>query len=135
MVCPDLHADRWVVMIGVNGDYYGFWERYYTSALLDAIYRRDRNSSIYVLNGLPLPDTLDVEYHDRLASFNVMLETMVADWQAGGRDIHLVDAFTALAPDSLFPSEYIMDKLHPNRAGYDILGREIIEVMRDDDEG
>lgn len=126
---PELGADDWVVMIGVNGDYYTFWERYYTTALLSAINERNPEANLYVLNGLQVPDTVSAERQQRLEAFNLMLESLVADWRAAGRNIHLVDAFSALAPDSLFHPEYFADAIHPNRAGYDILGHEILKAM------
>jgi hypothetical protein len=126
---PDLNADEWVLSVGVNGDYYNFWERYYTVALIEAIYRRNNAASIYVLNGLPLPDTMGVERISRLNTFNATIEGSVSDWQNAGRSIYLVDAFHALAPDSSFPDQYFTDHLHPNDSGYAVIASEILDVM------
>jgi lysophospholipase L1-like esterase len=119
-------------MIGVNGDSYGYWERRYTPELIDTIHARNTNSYMYVLNGLPYPNNTDPLIVNQLYSFNEMLDSIVAFKLASGWNIRLVDAFSALAPDSVFNPVLFYDNLHPNEAGYEILAQEILNVMKND---
>ncbi len=141
---PSLSADIWVLMIGVNADYYSrrLFEHLYTQQLLDRMYERNNQAHIYVLNGIQLPDSIyengrlvDAEIitarRNRLYDFNHLLEDFVTQRREAGHQIFLVDAFSALSPDSLFNAEYMHDHLHPNQQGYGVLAKKILKCMSD----
>jgi lysophospholipase L1-like esterase len=125
----DLNSDIWVLTIGVNGDYYTQTERLHTAQLINEMIRRNPRGTICVLNGLPLPDTTAQERIDRLYSYNQLVADIAAHRRSRGYDVRLVDAFHTLAPDSVFNPDYMVDHLHPNAAGYDLLAREIYRVL------
>jgi lysophospholipase L1-like esterase len=129
---PDLSADIWVLMIGVNGNYYGYWERYYTPQLIDSIYERNHAAYIYVLNGLALPDTMSTYIHARTDYFNESLDILEDQYRAQGRNLRVVNAFEAMTIDSSFNAGLFCDELHPNPAGYKALADAIIKTMRQD---
>jgi len=126
---PTVNADMWIFMVGVNGDY-GYWERYYTRQIVDTLLARNPESYAYVLNGLPFPDTVSSYRLSRLYAFNDMLDTLIANRQAQGLHVRLVDAYTAFAPDSSFNEALFFDEFHPNQSGYDVLAGEVLRVMK-----
>jgi hypothetical protein len=134
---PALNADIWVMMLGVNGDFYNTFERFYIVSLMENIHARNPNCELYVLNGLPLPDSIDPSFsdsttsaiHQRLLDFNTYLEEKVNERAAIGWHIKLVDAFSAVSRDSAWVPEYFLDPLHPNDEGYVQLGAKILETM------
>jgi lysophospholipase L1-like esterase len=128
---PELNADIWILMIGVN-DNYSYWEQRYTSAIIDTLHNRNTDSYIYVLNGLPYPDQYPQSSIDAMYSFNRMLDSIVTTKQSDSWNIRLVDAFKAIAPDSAFNQELFYDQLHPDEAGYAVIADEILKVMRQD---
>jgi hypothetical protein len=134
---PDLNADIWVMMLGVNGNFYDFLERFYIVALMEAIHARNRDCEMYVLNGIPVPDSVDPVYSDsavavfqqRVLEFNSYLEEKAEERRANGWKIQIVDAFSALSEDSAWVLEYYYDPIHPNEKGYELLAREILKTM------
>ncbi|MBD3390590.1 MAG: hypothetical protein GF418_01095 [Chitinivibrionales bacterium] len=129
---PETESDIWVLMVGVNGDMYGYWERYYSRKLIDSVLVRNTDAFLYILGGLPLPDTVASYRHTRLYSFNDMLDSLAGARRDEGYNTRYVDAFSAVAPDSTFDSTLFVDMLHPNQDGYDRIAEEILRVMRDD---
>ncbi|MFW6221411.1 MAG: GDSL-type esterase/lipase family protein [Fibrobacterota bacterium] len=137
---PSLTADIWVLMIGVNGNYYSVREPYFTPILVDMMHNRNPQGHIFVLNGIQIPDTIyemDTivcadsidSRRQRLYDFNNTLEEAIALRQDEGKNVYLVDAFSTLSPDSLFHHEYMADYLHPNQSGYQILAEAILRCM------
>jgi nitrogen fixation-related uncharacterized protein len=148
---PSTYADIWVYMCGVNEGYqfplyywpYGL--NNYAPATLDEMHNRNPQSEIYVINAIPFPKDTGGDFNEQADSmfkanlpvFNHMLDTAVTarrqTWlgrREGG--VWLVDAFDSLAklPDSTRDSVYFSDYLHPNQAGYNRLGRAILDAMR-----
>jgi lysophospholipase L1-like esterase len=128
MSTPSLSADIWVLMIGVNG--LTETDPYYTPVLIDSMHARNPKAYLYVLNALPLPDSVGSDALEALGSFNGMLAAEIAQRKSRGWNIYPVDAFSAIAPDSVFPTSLMTDFVHPNQAGYDKIGAELVRVMR-----
>jgi len=145
---PYLTADAWVYMIGVNGGYTNY-EWWYTVATIDLMHKRNPKSEIYVLTPIPLPrDTSDTYYtitndlRHSLTIFSQQLDSAVLErnknWlskEEGG--IWMVDVFTPLADtinfnikDSVYNPIYYNDLIHPNQLGYNVMGKEIIKVIK-----
>jgi lysophospholipase L1-like esterase len=140
---PNLTADAWVYMMGVNDGYsYAGW--YYALSTIDAMHDRNPKSEIYVLSVLPLPhDTSDAGYNidayfrTNLAWFNRKLDSTVTirrqQWRnrkEGG--IWMVDVFNPMAilPDSVYNPVYFDDFIHPNQKGYTLMGNRIIGTIK-----
>jgi hypothetical protein len=129
LACPWANADYWVQMTGVNGNY-NYSEQTYTRAIMDTIYRRNPAGELYVLNGLPLPDTLSVPPTiSDLYYFNSLLASIVDVRRNAGRSVFLVDAFALTSVDSVFNDTLFADYLHPNQTGYERLAGGIWQKM------
>jgi hypothetical protein len=129
LACPWANADYWVQMTGVNGNY-DYWEQTYTRAIMDTIYRRNPSGELYVLNGLPLPDTLSRQpTTSELYYFNSLLQGIVDVRRSAGRNVFLVDAFALMSVDSVFNDTLFFDYLHPNQTGYGRLADGIWQKM------
>ena len=126
---PQLNADLWVFMIGVNKAY-DSGESQGTINLINEAHRRNPQAGIYVLNGLPYPDYYSSGYQDRVHSYNSMLVDSMAVRRSQGWRVWVVDAFSqVMQSDSTFDYTYTADGIHPNQAGYDLIGKAIIDTM------
>lgn len=127
---PLLNADFWVFMIGVNKTYNNA-ESQYTISMIDEIHRRNPNAGIYVLNGLPYFDYYSWAYQDRVHAYNSTLADSAAARRSKGWRIWVVDAFSLFAQkDSTLNPDYSVDGIHPNQAGYDLIGKAVIDTMQ-----
>lgn len=126
----DLSADIWVLMMGANNSYNNS-ELLSTIGMMDLMYSRNHNARIYILNNPPCPDLsqyYQVNYN--LSVFNNALLDTIADRTAKGYHVFLVDAYTLLTKNGEYDSTYFSDLVHPNQTGYDLLGQEILRIMR-----
>jgi hypothetical protein len=141
---PDVNADLWVFMNGVNDGYDRYPGWYYCVTSMDMMHSRNPKSEIYVINGLPLPhDTSDALYsvdsttRQNLVTFNHLLDSSVTQrrqlWRTrGDNGVWLVDANTPLSnpSDSTYNQIYFSDFIHPNQLGYEYIARLILAAMR-----
>jgi hypothetical protein len=141
---PDVNADLWVFMNGVNDGYDRYPGWYYCVTSMDMMHSRNPKSEIYVINGLPLPhDTSDALYsvdstaRQNLVIFNHLLDSSVTQhrqlWRPrGDNGVWLVDANTPLSNpnDSTYNPIYFSDFIHPNQLGYEYIARLILAAMR-----
>lgn len=127
---PLLTADFWVFMIGVNKSFDSN-ESQYTISLLDEIHRRNPKAGMYVLNGLPYANYYSWAYQDRVHAYNSMLADSVAARRSQGWRIWIVDAFSLFVQsDSTLNPAYSVDGIHPTQAGYDLIGKAVIDTMQ-----
>jgi hypothetical protein len=141
---PEVNADLWVFMNGVNDGYNRYPGWYYCATSMDIMHSRNPKSEIYVINGLPLPhDTSDALYtvdsttRQNLVIFNHLLDSSVTQrrqlWRSrGDYGVWLVDANTPLSnpADSTYNQVYFSDFIHPNQLGYEYIARLILAAMR-----
>ncbi len=140
---PDVNADIWVFMNGVNDGYTRFPGFFYCQNTIDMMHSRNPNSEIYVINGLPLPhDTMDALYvidstdRKNLYTFNRALDSLAiqrcASWESQKQNgVWLVDAFSPLSlPDSSYNPAYFYDFVHPNQSGYELMAQRIQSTMK-----
>jgi hypothetical protein len=128
---PNLNADTWVVMLGVNGGYY-YSELYYLMFILDQIHSNNPQAGIYVINGLPF-----VPSYGQDQIFNGWLADTIAAKKKLNWNISNIDAFTKFAINdtpnpALFTHEAPgaeLGLIHPNQAGYDTLANLILRTM------
>jgi lysophospholipase L1-like esterase len=132
---PQLAADIWVLMIGVNDAYSGT-ELRYSSMLMDVMISRNPAGRLYVLNGTPLTPEM-VVHNANLPYFNIAIadSIRVRDSVAtlGTKKSHVfqVDAFTAVTKNNgQLDSTLIADNVHPNQKGYNKLRDAIFTVMK-----
>ena len=126
---PLLNADFWVFMIGVNKSYDAS-ESQGTILILNEIHRRNPQAGIFVLNGLPYLNTYSYPYHEAVLTYNTMLADSVMSYRSQGWRIWVVDAFAQVMQiDSTFNPALTSDGIHPNQAGYNLIGKAIIDTM------
>ena len=127
---PQLNADLWVLMIGVNKAY-DITESQGTINLINEAHRRNPQAGIYVLKGLPYPDYYASGYMDRVNSYNTMLTDTLAARRAQGWRAWVVDAYSVVVKsDSTIDYTYSDDGIHPNQLGYTLIGKAIIDTMQ-----
>ena len=127
---PQLNADLWVLMIGVNKNF-DSGESQGTISLLDEVHRRNPQARMYVINGLPYPNWYSYAFLDRVNAYNTMLTDTLAVRRSQGWKIWVVDAFSLFAlSDSTLNLTYSDDGIHPNQAGYDLISKAIIDTMQ-----
>ncbi|MBD3244229.1 MAG: hypothetical protein GF331_26795 [Chitinivibrionales bacterium] len=128
---PEVNADYWIMMLGVNGNYH-IGEQTYSRIIIDSLHYRNEQGETYFLNGLPIPDTLTLPHPTDEARdyFNTLFDTVISVRRNAGWQVYVVDAFTALSIDSVFNDSLFADHLHPNQRGYERLVGTIWERMR-----
>ena len=83
----------------------------------------DARPTTHVFLGELLPDTLDVGIGPSVNAYNAGLATEVAEYTAEGDAITLVDTYDPFTnPDGSANPSLFYDGLHPDQAGYDVLG-------------
>jgi lysophospholipase L1-like esterase len=127
-----LTADIWVLMLGVNGGF-SSTEMQSTAAMINRMFTRNPKARLYTLLSPPFSGISLVQrrYYNNNIRDTVSGDT-VRSWAARGYaanvirsdSILAVDQYTAI--DSLFADD---PALHPNQLGYDILRKEILQVM------
>ena len=116
-------------MIGVNKTY-DIGESQGTILILNEIHRRNPQAGIFVLNGLPYLNTYSYAYHEAVHTYNTMLADSVTSYRSQGWRIWVVDAFAQVMQiDSTFNPALTSDGIHPNQAGYNLIGKAIIDTM------
>lgn len=88
------------------------------SALLDKIYNYNPNIEIYC--ALLIPRIGANEANN--ITFNDLLNTALTTYQATHPNVHIVDMHTAFTDNPTWDVDYMSDTLHPNNAGYVVMG-------------
>ncbi len=128
---PNLNADIWVLMLGVN-DRYSFNELFYIVQIVDLIHANNRLACTYVINGLPYngPGIPGVTGQKDTVFNRALSDSIKVRKQ--NRNIWNIDAYKVFAvnntPNPLLftPTDPL---LHPNRLGYDTLARMLLDTM------
>ncbi len=130
---PEYEPDLWIYMSGVNGNYYKEDEIRYTLLSMDRMFYNTPESPVVFINGFPVHDTVTNYYEktQRLYTFNDTIERYAEERREKGYKISVVDGFSIMSEDSLFNKDLFHDQLHPNDQGYDSLGIQIIDKIRD----
>ena len=124
---PTLTADIWLLMLGVNGSFDGK-ETSATHSIIRAIFTRNPDARLYVLTSPPYTE------HNLspilFRNYNTRLRDTVAYWAANGYGAHIVEADSVLSDGAtIYDPLFSNDVVHPNQAGYDAVGGEILDVM------
>jgi lysophospholipase L1-like esterase len=131
---PELTADFWVIMLGVNGGYQAT-EKTNTILIIEEVHRRNPEAGIYVVGGLPYPfpaGAYDRYYWGRIyrKEFDSLLIDTVAAKTAQGWDIRFVDVYNAfMSSDTTRNDSLFTDDIHPNQRGYGVMATAILDAM------
>lgn len=94
--------------------------------LLDEIYKNAPD--ILVILAQIVPSQND-GLNGRLSTYNAAFPDIVAGQVAKGRNLILVDMYTAFTRDANYKSTLLDDNLHPNSAGYTRMGEVWFEAL------
>jgi lysophospholipase L1-like esterase len=90
------------------------------TAMLDKIYAYNPNIEIYCALLIPRKDSGAAETNN--VTFNGLLNTALTTYQATHPNVHIVDMHAAFVADATWATDYMSDGLHPNNAGYVVMG-------------
>ena len=121
---PELTADIWVLMFGVNGSFGGV-EIAATSAMIRTIFSRNPAARLYALTSPPYVSLSLVLYRN----YNRNVRDTIAFWAADGFAGSVVEADSLLSDGYEIYDSLFSDDVHPNQAGYDLLRDRILENM------
>jgi lysophospholipase L1-like esterase len=95
-------------------------------ALIDRITAAAPDTLLVVAQVIPttVPAT-----NERIRAFDAAIPAQVEERRAAGRHVVGVDMFAAFADDPNFRTELMVDALHPNTAGYALLGQRFYQVI------
>ena len=131
---PELTADFWVIMLGVNGGYQAT-EKTNTILIIEEVHRRNPDAGIYVVGALPYPNptgAYDRYYWGRIyrEDFDYLLVDTIDSKAGQGWDIRFVDAYAAfMSSDTTRNDSLFADEIHPSQRGYEVLARTILDAM------
>jgi hypothetical protein len=89
-------------------------------ALMDQIF--NANPSVLLVVAQIVPTGTDAE-NVRVRAYNATIPPLVQARADAGRHIMLVDMYTAFTNDPNFRTTLLADNLHPNMAGYTVMGQ------------
>jgi lysophospholipase L1-like esterase len=131
---PELTADFWVIMLGVNGGYQAT-EKTNTILIIEEVHRRNPDAGIYIVGGLPYPSptgAYDRYYWGRIyrEEFDSLLIDTVDAKAAQGWDIRFVNVYDAfMSSDTTRDDSLFTDDIHPDQRGYEVMARTILDAM------
>lgn len=67
--------------------------------------------------------TTNAATNERIRAYNAAIPELVESRRAAGKHVVGLDTFAAFADNPNFATEYMVDSLHPNDAGYAVLGQ------------
>ena len=67
--------------------------------------------------------------NQRIPNYNAAIPGLVATRAAAGKHVVFVDNYAAFIRDTNFRTSLMVDNLHPNAAGYDLLGRTFYDAI------
>jgi len=89
-------------------------------ALIDRITAAAPDLLLAVAQIIP---TTNAVTNERIRAYDAAIPALVQARQAAGKHVVGVDMFAAFADNPSFATEYMIDSLHPNDAGYALLGQ------------
>jgi lysophospholipase L1-like esterase len=90
--------------------------------LLGKIFTAKPSTTVFVSNLIPTTGSR-AGYNSQVIAFNNALQnTLVPKYQAQGRQIHFVDQYSNFTSGGVPVGTNLPDGLHPNQAGYDLMG-------------
>jgi lysophospholipase L1-like esterase len=94
--------------------------------LIDEIIADAPSALVVVATIIPIADS---NTNQRVQTFNAAIPNLVNTRVAAGKHIALVDSYAAFVKDPTFRTSLMVDNLHPNEAGYAILGRTFYDAI------
>jgi len=88
--------------------------------LIDQITKDVPSALLVVSSIIPIKDD---NTNQRVKTYNATIPTTVSAAAAAGKHVVFVDNYAALSADSSWKTKYMYDNLHPNDAGYALLGQ------------
>jgi lysophospholipase L1-like esterase len=82
---------------------------------------QDVPSALLVVSSI-IPITNDTT-NQRVKTYNATIPTAVSEAAAAGKHVLFVDSYAAFVADSSWKTKYMSDLMHPNDAGYVVLGQ------------
>lgn len=93
--------------------------------LIDDILTRAPNSLLVVASVIPMQNG----NNDKVQPYNATIPEMVAERAAEGKHVIAVDNWAAFTADPNYTSVWMSDTLHPNDAGYAVLGSSFYDAI------
>jgi len=88
---------------------------------------KDVPSALLVVSSIiPIKDD---NTNQKVKTYNATIPTTVNEAAAAGKHVVFVDAYAAFVADSSFKTKYMSDNLHPNDAGYVVLGKTFYDAI------
>jgi lysophospholipase L1-like esterase len=94
--------------------------------LIDEIITDAPTALVVVSTLVPIADSA---INPRVQSYNAAIPPLVAARAAAGKHIVLVDTYAAFVKDPNYKTALMADTLHPNDAGYALLGRTFYDAI------
>lgn len=95
--------------------------------LIDDITTRAPNALLVVATIIPIAND---GTNQKVIAYNAALAGVVKPKAAAGKHVVLLDNYAAFSKDSSYRTTLMSDNLHPNDAGYVVLGRSMYEAIR-----
>lgn len=95
-------------------------------ALIDRITNAAPNLLLVVATIIP---TTVAATNERVRAFDAAIPALIEARQAAGKHVVGVDMFAAFDDNPFFPTALMVDTLHPNDAGYALLGQRFYETI------
>jgi lysophospholipase L1-like esterase len=95
--------------------------------LIDDITTRAPNALVIVATIIPIAND---GTNQKVLAYNAALPGVVNARAASGKHVVLLDNYAAFSKDSSYRTTLMSDYLHPNDAGYVVLGRSMYEAIR-----
>jgi len=95
--------------------------------LIDDITTRAPNSLLVVATIIPIAND---GTNPKVQTYNAALPALVSARTAAGKHVVLLDNYAAFTKDPSYRTKLMSDYLHPNDAGYVVLGRAMFEAIR-----
>jgi len=87
-----------------------------------------------VVARIPGADTIPIKddnTNQRVKTYNATIPTAVSEAAAAGKHVIFVDSYAAFVADANWKTKYMGDNLHPNEAGYVVLGQTWYAAIKD----
>jgi len=96
------------------------------AALIDSIFNENPNVMLVVAELTP---TRDDAVNDHVQTYNSAIPALVKARADAGRHIALVDMYAAVTANASYKTALLADTLHPNTAGYVVLGQTFYQAV------
>ena len=95
--------------------------------LIDEIVADAPAALVVVSTIIPINDNAG---NSRVQAYNAAIPALVSTRAAAGKHVVFLDAYSAFVRDPNYKTTLMADSLHPNEAGYAVLGRAVFDVIR-----